>query len=104
RGHGAAAEASLDEVDVVAAEAGVRRAQEREEVCPRAPEQREPEQRQERVAERGLAQARPALERVRDPEPPEDRVEGRAPPAERRADNADRLRRVPAADELEDLV
>ena len=73
--HGAAAQASFDEVDGTALDAGERRAQEREEIAARAAEPREAEQRDERLAERRLREAHLAVDRIRDAERPERRLE-----------------------------
>ena len=60
-GHAAAAQPALEEVDVLAREPRVRRAQEGEEVAPLAAEPREAEQREQRLAERRLVEPQPAL-------------------------------------------
>jgi hypothetical protein len=88
-----APEPPLEEVRVLAGQARVGRAQEREQVATLALEPRVAEEGQQRLAERRLAEADPALERVRDAEGREGRVESGAPAVEARADDADLLGR-----------
>src|SRR5436190_4438463 len=104
RAHRAAAETSLEEVRVVARQAGVGRAQEREQVTSLAVEPRVAKQRQERLAERRLPQLRTPFERVRDPERRERGVERRAPAVERGTDDADLLGRRSGPQQAEDLL
>src|SRR6185437_3013219 len=61
-------------------------------------------QREQRLPEWRLAEAQPALERVRHAERREGRVERRAPAVERRADDRDRVRRGALAHQREDLL
>ena len=65
----APAQPPFEEVDMVAAETRVRRAHEPVELGPPTSEPGEAEQREQRAAERRLAEAQPALDRVRDAEP-----------------------------------
>ena len=102
--HRPATEPTLEEVDACAREAGVRRAEEREQLLARAAEPREAQEREEGVPERGLRDAWPLLERVRDTERAEDGLERRAPALERIADDRDRVGRGAAADQLEELL
>ena len=101
---GAPAQPPFEEVDVVAAETRVRRAHEPVEVVAAAAEPGEAQQREQRAAERRLAEPRRALGRVRDAEPGERRLERRAPALERWRDDRDVSRVRAAADELEDLL
>jgi len=70
---------ALEEVHVVARQARVGRAEEREQVAPLPVEPRIAQQREERLPERRLAEPQPALERVGDAERRERRVERCAP-------------------------
>src|SRR5439155_3744894 len=99
-----AAQAPLEVVHVCAREAGERRAQKAVEIVPPAAEPLEAQQREERLAERGLADPQPALDRERDAERAEGGLERRPEAVEVRADEEDPLRRGPAAHELEDLL
>src|SRR5207248_2504458 len=76
---GASAQASLEEVDVLAAERRVRRAQERIQIgaCPAEP--RKAEQAEQRLAVRRLVEPDVRLERVRNAQRPERRLERRLP-------------------------
>ena len=103
-GHCPPAQAPLHEVDMRAGQARVGRAEKREEVGTGAVGPRVAEQREQRVPERRLGEAPATVERIGNPERPEGRLERRAPAAERRADDADRVRRRPAAHETEQLV
>ena len=87
-----------------ARQAGVGRAQEREEVAPLAVQPRVAKQRGERLAERRLAEPHPALERVGDAERREGGVERRAPALQRGADDRDLLRGSAVAQKAEGLV
>ena len=102
--HRAAAQPPLDEVDVAALEPGERRAQEREELAARPAEPREAQQRRQRLAERRLVDANLAVDRVRDAERAERGLERCANAVDARADDADLLRRRPAAEEREQLL
>ena len=100
----APAQPSLEEVDVIAAEPGVRRAHEGVEVVTVTAEPGEAKQREQRAAVRRLAQAQPAFDRVGDAEPGERRLERPPPALQRRRDDRDRGRIRPATHELENLV
>src|SRR5439155_22452864 len=102
--HRPATEPTLEEVDACAREAGVRRAEEREQLLARAAEPREAQEREERLPERGLREPRPLLQRVRDAERAEHRLERRAPAVERVADDRDRGGGRACADQLEQLL
>src|SRR6185437_9282543 len=96
--------APLEEVDVHPRQAGIRRAQEREQLAAPAVEPGVAKQREQRLPERRLPQPQPALERVRDAERRERRVERRAPALERGADDRDLLGGRAVAEQREDLV
>ena len=89
---------------MVATEARVRRAHEPVEVVAPTAEPGEAEQREQRAAERRLAEPRRALDRVRDAEPGERRLERRAPALQRGCDDRDVSGIRAAADQLEDLL
>ena len=95
------AQPAFEEVDVAAAEPGVRRPQEGEELATRAVAPGEAEQREQRLAERRRRQARPRLDRDGNAERAECRLDRRARALERRADDRDLLRGDAVADELE---
>jgi hypothetical protein len=88
-GHAAAAQTPFQEVHVCARESRVRRAQEGEQVAPLALEPGVAEQGDQRLAERRLAQAQAALERVGHAEGRERGVERSAPAVEGGADDRD---------------
>src|SRR5205085_10521009 len=100
----APAQATFEEVDVVAREPRVRRAQEREQLAPLAVKPGVAEQREQGLPERRLAEPQPALDRERHAERRERRVERGAPAVERRADDRDLVRRRAVAQQAEDLV
>src|SRR5581483_6599847 len=87
-----------------AGEAGVGRAEEREELPPAAVRPDVAQELQERMPERCRAEARTRLEGVRDAEAAEHRLERRPPFGERRRHERDPLRRDAAADEGDELV
>ena len=103
-GHAAAAQPALEEVDVVARQPRVRRAQEGEQVAPLPVEPGVAQQREQRLPERRLAEPQPPFERVGHAERGEGRVERRAPAVERRADDRDLVRRRAVPQQREDLV
>ncbi len=100
---GAAAQAPLEEVDVLARERRVRRAHERVQIRAAAAEPAEPEQAQQRLPVGGRAEPDVRLQSVRDPEGAERRLERRLPAFERRADDPDLLRGDAGADQQEEL-
>ena len=99
-----ATKSTLDEVNVGARDARKRRAHEREELpsCATAP--REAEQRDQRVAERGRAQALRHLHRIRDSERAEDGLERRSIRVWGGRDHADLFGRHAVANQAEDLL
>ena len=92
-GDAAAAQAALEEVDVRAREARERRAEERVEIAAAALLPFEAEQREQRLAERRLAQPDAALDREGDAERAEHGLERRPPALDRRDDERDLLQR-----------
>src|SRR5207248_8157374 len=96
------AEPPFDEVDARPRQAREGRAEEGEEVAAAALEPREPEQRQERVAERRLPEPEPVLDGGGHAEGRERRLERRAPALERRADDGAPVGRSPGADQVEE--
>src|SRR5262249_3580093 len=85
-------------------EAGVRRAEEREEILARAVGPREAQERRQRVAHGRRAEPPPRLERVRDAEAGERRLERRAEAPGRRDDERAALRRDALAQEHEHFL
>ena len=103
-GDAAPAQPAFEEVDVVPRQPRVGRAQEGEQVAPLAVEPRVAQQREQRLAERRLAQPQPALERVGHAERREGRVQRGPPAVERRADDRDLVSGSAVAQQRKDLV
>ena len=100
----AAAQPSFEVVDVRAGQARERGAQEAVEVVPAAGEPLEPKEREERLAERRLADPDPALDRVRHLEGAKRGLELSPLPLDARADEEDLLGLRPGSDQLQHLV
>src|SRR5207247_8152634 len=98
------AQPTLQVVDVGAGQPGERGTQEAVQVVPPAVEPLEAQQREQRLAERRLADPDPALDRVRHAERREGGLELGALPLDARADEEDLLGLRAASDQLEHLV
>src|SRR4029079_2927447 len=100
----APAQAALEEIGGRAGQAGVRRAQEREQVAPVAVEPRITDKGEQGLAGRRLPQPDTPLERVRDAECREGGVEGRPPVVQTWADDGDLLRGGSGAEQTQHLL
>ena len=87
-------------VDVGAGQPGERRAQEAVQIVPTAGEPLEAQEREQRLAERGLADPHPALDRIGHLERAQGGLELRALALDARADEEDLLRLRAGADQL----
>src|SRR5439155_5873246 len=85
----ASPQTTFEEVDVRAGETGVRRAKVGVEIAPPAAEPREPEQCQQRLAERRSVKPQATLDRIGNAEGRERGLERRLPALDRRADDRD---------------
>ena len=100
----ASTQPSLDEVDGAPLQSGEGRAEVGEEIAPRAAEPREAQHRGKRMTERRLREPHLAVDRVRDTEGGERGLQRRAAALDARADDPDRLRRNPRAQQREQLL